>query len=450
MIRVNLYKKLNTYYNLLVGTPEEEKINMPLYNTDITLWKGVDNNIEFSIRNHDRKSVAFADGVVLKFVAIHQPLNQKIEKELEPINVALGRYKISLTKEELKDFDCGTFIGHVSIGDDEELLYSGTDWYPYFNVEIKPNKMELIDESTTLLGETFNREIVLDMGREMEYFTSPIFKADKSPFHTMTAKLNKFNGIVKLQGSTMETPGLGDSEWFDIYVKEYLCEKKEEDNNQEPSEPTLPENPNDGEITPDLPNEEEPSEPNIPSDDHECPCTEDGGVCECEDCPYDDTPENTDEFYVDGESYSLEELYEEKLPEDDGDCPFVTIVDEESGQTYILPKNERPSKPHKPNDNIDKPMDKPYHPHNNHHNHFPFPYHNYHPYLVFGSEDYKHHCHCHKPHHPHKPIHKPIHKCEPFTGTEVYNGRLNCLWVRLQYIRPMDSESSIDEITYRN
>ena len=97
MIRVNLYKKLNTYFNLLVGTLQEEKFNMPLYNTDITLWKGVDNTIEFSIRNHDRKSVSFGNGVSLKFVAINQPLNQKIEKDMEVVNTALGRYKIVIS-----------------------------------------------------------------------------------------------------------------------------------------------------------------------------------------------------------------------------------------------------------------------------------------------------------------------------------------------------------------
>lgn len=421
MIRVNLYKKLNTYFNLLVGTLQEEKFNMPLYNTDITLWKGVDNTIEFSIRNHDRKSVSFGNGVSLKFVAINQPLNQKIEKDMEVVNAALGRYKIVISDKELKDFDCGTFIGHVSVidGENEELLYSGTDWYPYFNVEIKPNKMDLKDESETLDGESFNREIVMDMGREMEYFTSSVFKADKSPYHTITAKLKDFIGVVKLQGSTMETPGLGDSEWFDIYVKEYL---DFEDN--KPSE--------------DKPSEDKPSDG--------CICREEGRECLCEDCLYDEECE--DEYFVDGESYTLDELYndEDIMPKDDGDCPFISIVDEETDQTYILPKEiEDSDKPSKPESDIHKPVDKPYRPHHNHHYVFPYPYHNYHPYLVFGSECYKYH---HKPHKPYRPHHKKDIKA--FTGTECYNGKLNCLWVRLQYIRPMDSKSTIEEITYRN
>jgi hypothetical protein len=395
MIRVNLYKKLNTYFNLLVGTELEEKINMPLYNTDITLWKGVDNTIEFSIRNHDRKSVAFDEGTILKFVAINQPLQQKIEKELEVINSALGRYKVTLTNKELKDYDIGTFIGHVSIVDaeeNEELLYSGTDWYPHFNVEIKPNKMDLVDESVTMLSESFNREVLYYMGREIEYVTSPIFKADRSAHHTMLMKLKDFDGIVKLQASSFEQPSTNASDWCDICVRNYMC---------------------------DFPSADEGVEDIIPSEPQE---------------PSDETDE--DIFYVDDESYTLDELNKEvdELHQDE-DCEYVTIVDEETGQTYILPKEEVESTNNcccntDGNQSCLKPICKDN-----------YPYHNYHPFLVIGPDN---NMICPKPNdnEPKKP--------EPFNGTIILNGTLNCLWVRVQYIKLMDSESSIEEITYHN
>lgn len=206
--------------NLLIGTLEKEKFNMPMYNTDITLWKGVDNTIEFSIRNHDRKSVSLEEGSVLNFVAINQHMKQELKKELEVINEALGRYKVVLTADELNNFDCGTFVGHVSVktNETEELLYSGTDWHPYFNVEIKPNKLSLIEEPTILDETSFNKELLQDNtnGKLYEVYTSSNILSNITSTHTFIIKLKDFIGTLKIQGSNNDNPEHNESDWFDI------------------------------------------------------------------------------------------------------------------------------------------------------------------------------------------------------------------------------------------
>lgn len=220
MIRINLFKKQNIDMNLLIGTLEKEKFNMPMYNTDITLWKGVDNTIEFSIRNHDRKAIHLDEGTILNFIAINQDMKQEIKKELEIVNESLGRYKTTLTSDELNDFDCGTFIGHVSasVNGSEELLYSGTDWYPYFNVELKPNKLSLIEEPIVLTE--FNKDMYQDdiTGKTYEMFTSSIIKSDVTSNHTYILKLKEFEGTIKIQGSNEENPEHNQNDWFDINV----------------------------------------------------------------------------------------------------------------------------------------------------------------------------------------------------------------------------------------
>lgn len=229
MIRINLYKKETIDMNLLIGSYEKERFNMPFYNTNITLWKGVDNTIEFSIRNHDRKAEKIPEGSKLVFTAINNKLQQIIKKDLDTVNANLGRYSVTIKKTELNDYDNAMFTGHVSIVDEagnEDLLYSGTDWLPNFEVEIKPNKLELISESDYISGDSFSREVYQDpkTGKQMERFTSSIMKSDVTEYHTFLTKLKDFEGIIKYQGSCDETPDQSSSNWFDIDVKEYISE----------------------------------------------------------------------------------------------------------------------------------------------------------------------------------------------------------------------------------
>ena len=58
-------------------------------------------------------------------------------------------------------------------------------------------------------------------GKQMERFTSSVMKSDVTEYHTFLAKLKDFIGTIKFQGSSVDTPNHGDSDWFDIDVKEY-------------------------------------------------------------------------------------------------------------------------------------------------------------------------------------------------------------------------------------
>lgn len=239
MIRINLYKKSNIDMNLLIGTLEKERFNMPFYNRDIILRKGVDNTIEFSIRNHDRKAQPLKEGQILKFVAINNDLQQRICKKMDVVNANTGRYSVTLTKNELNNFDEGNFIGHVSIvtqlcehteGDDisncncpEELLYTGVDWYPYFNVEITPNQVQLIEESIVLSKSDFVKDTYLDdrTGITYERFMSSNIKSDRTPSQTFTLNIKDFTGTINIQGSNMETPEHNEDDWFEIDTFEF-------------------------------------------------------------------------------------------------------------------------------------------------------------------------------------------------------------------------------------
>ena len=226
MSRINLYTKDKIDMNLLIGSYEKERWNMPFYNTNIELWKGVDNTIEFSIRNHDRKAQILPASSKLVFRAINNKLQQEIEKDLNVVNANLGRYSVTITRDELNDYDNAIFTGHVAVVDEngnEDLLYSGTDWLPNFDVEVKPNKLELLQESEIIDGNSFTKELFQCplTGKQMERLTSSIMKANVTDYHSFLVKLKDFIGTVKFQGSCCDTPDQSDTNWFDIGTVEY-------------------------------------------------------------------------------------------------------------------------------------------------------------------------------------------------------------------------------------
>lgn len=225
MIRIHLFKKEGVYTNLLVGTLNEEKLNMPLYNTETKLWKGIDNIIEFSIRNHDRKSVNFQDSSLF-FTMINDNTKETLTKQLEVVNSALGRYKVIITDKELKDLECGLFIAHVYIknGESSDLLYSGVDWYPYFNVFVEHNNRQIIETETILSIESMNRTIYKDKiyNCDIEKFTSSKIKSNITPYHTISMILKNFIGVIELQGSPMDAPQDSDEDWAILNTFEHM------------------------------------------------------------------------------------------------------------------------------------------------------------------------------------------------------------------------------------
>ena len=58
MQKINVFVKKGHYFNLTdTTTGDQSMFNPPMYNTQIKLYKGIDNKVQFSIRDNDRKAV---------------------------------------------------------------------------------------------------------------------------------------------------------------------------------------------------------------------------------------------------------------------------------------------------------------------------------------------------------------------------------------------------------
>ena len=228
MERIDLFVKKNVYYNLSSGKTGE-RWNMPMYNKDIKLWKGVDNKIQFSVRDHDRKAYPLKNDT-LQLTLVNHILKTKIVKTLWCLDSYKGLYETTFTKKDLLDFEPTHYQASVSDIDPEgfeDNLYSGTDWNPIFNVEIIEGLKDTFTPSVVLEPNKFLDEYIVMDGKQIDWFTSSRLDSQLSTSKTASVTVkDSFVGKIIMQGSLESTPqqhndwvDLDSIEFFEDYIK---------------------------------------------------------------------------------------------------------------------------------------------------------------------------------------------------------------------------------------
>ena len=217
MERIDLFVKKNIYYNLSSGKTGE-RWNMPMYNKDIKLWKGVDNKIQFSVRDHDRKAYPLKNDT-LQLTLVNHILKTKLVKTLWCLDSYRGLYETTFTKKDLLDFEPTHYQASVSDIDPEgfeDNLYSGTDWNPIFNVEVIEGLKDTFIPSIELDPNKFLDEYLIIDGKALDIYTSSRLDTTLSTSKTASVTVkDKFIGKIILQGSLESTPQQ-DNDWIDL------------------------------------------------------------------------------------------------------------------------------------------------------------------------------------------------------------------------------------------
>lgn len=235
MQKIYLFVKKGYYYNLSSGqTGETRMFNVPMYNTDFKLWKGIDNKIQFSIRDHDRKAYPLRDREIFLNI-INTKLNTKLVKKLWCLDAYKGLYETTITDVELRDFEPTSYQASVITKDpegQEDMLYTGVDWNPLFNIIVEEGFRDVFKPSIELDPSTFLHNFYIDRvdGQRYDYYVSSRIKADETDSHTASITVKDyFLGTITMEGSVEVNPQEnGDTDWFPIETKEYTDETKVE------------------------------------------------------------------------------------------------------------------------------------------------------------------------------------------------------------------------------
>lgn len=196
---------------------EGDRINLPMFRRDIKIFRGVDNNIDFELRDADRKPIKLLDRNIQ--IVITNPENQELMlvRNVEITDERKGKYRLKLTPGDIQSWSQGFYqFGAILIEDDgaEYPLYTDT-------AQNNTGKLILVDApfpsfipSTLLTEQNFQS---VNGAMVSQRLRGDAQKNYQDGLQTFSVQTDNFTGKLWVQGSLEDNP-TQDGEYFDIYV----------------------------------------------------------------------------------------------------------------------------------------------------------------------------------------------------------------------------------------
>lgn len=189
----------------------------PVYQKDISIYKGIDNTLEFQLKNPDQKPISL-ENKTCHFVAFDE--NNKMVLDLlgENLIINKGLFKVVIRESEILNLKSQYLSYNVYITDsttnskiltyaDEQLNSSGT---LYISAEAFPGPSE------TYEVKTFN-SISQDSSEYIsEYISAEPAINGNEGLHTAVIYSDNYIGDITVQGTLENQIDSNTTEWFDI------------------------------------------------------------------------------------------------------------------------------------------------------------------------------------------------------------------------------------------
>lgn len=199
-----------------------ELMSLPLVDNDFKIFKGAHPNIEFAIRDHNRKPFNLV-GKGARIVIRERSQNLTIlSKKLKVIDERKGRVKLDLKPYEFQDWDSGNYVFSVLIIDecgDESLTYTDRNQGASGYLEVVEGVLPLIDEAVEI-----NDFVIMEFdrthGNDKRYVSQKIqgnaqAGSDRGIITFQVYPVN-FTGRLWVQASLETDPVSYHESWFEV------------------------------------------------------------------------------------------------------------------------------------------------------------------------------------------------------------------------------------------
>lgn len=202
--------------------------NLPMNSNDFRLFKDVQNDVEFVIRNADRKPINMM-GRTAKINLFDQKTNQLLhQQELKVINEAKGICKLVLLPDVTSDWYLQVYSYSVQVTNVDgstHMLYMNTyeSQTGFFELAQGPifDPQPSVEIPYEALSQTSEEIDGVDTSILVtSALQGSLQRNNTSGVHTLVAFLDNFSGKIRIQGS-LEPSVPTEWNWFDIEVKEY-------------------------------------------------------------------------------------------------------------------------------------------------------------------------------------------------------------------------------------
>lgn len=187
--------------------------NMPMYDGQHKMHKGIDNTLRFKIRDTDRKPIDLTGKTVVFKMYDRQSRENVLFKYAVIENAAKGLASLTIPAADLLQLPEGFYrFAMYTVQDGiEQIIYTDTN-------DNAKGVIELIDDVYPTIKETQETTTFFDDGTKMisTIFDGSADTIKSRSLHTIAIYYNGFTGTVKIQGDLSEQHSTADNDWFDL------------------------------------------------------------------------------------------------------------------------------------------------------------------------------------------------------------------------------------------
>lgn len=203
-------------------------VNQVMYQRDLTIQKGIKNQIKIQFKNSDQKRVTISTSTIFVF-SMFDALNQRmvIEKSLEVLAETTGTKGLALltlNESDTLDLDKSSYTYSVKMLDSDGSYtpayantYYGMNGTIHLNTDVFPVLKDSIN--ITSFNLTYNSSTHLYEHKSGNIYASPEYNGN-SALHTAAAYMTAYKGSVLIQGTLDNTP-TDDRSYYTIETRVY-------------------------------------------------------------------------------------------------------------------------------------------------------------------------------------------------------------------------------------
>jgi len=217
-ISVYLYSnKVNAYTNAFSGWTETRYRRV--YNHNLKVYRGVDNRIDFQVRNADEKVQSISGSIVVFSLSNKETGELILQKDCAVQSTQTGKVYVNLLETDMRNIESGLYIYclhsevRTPIDNDnytvasKKPLYIDSQYAVNATIEIYGDVFG--EPSDSVEVKAFREDIDYDDLNNESTFTSSIIEANPQvstpqSFHTFQFNLTEFYGTITIEASQSE------------------------------------------------------------------------------------------------------------------------------------------------------------------------------------------------------------------------------------------------------
>jgi hypothetical protein len=189
-------------------------MNYPVNQTDFTIYRNVDNEIDFLVKNIDRRAISFADSTARIHITDTRQQRLLVSRDLIIVDEEKGHLRLFLTGAESAALPIKTLSYSVVLtraDNVQVLLFTDRSRKSSGTAMVADGPLpDPIDPIELTLEDFLIREGVYYSGA----LPGSVMVDNETGFHSVVFNLTGFTGILTAQGSLELSPSQDDGLWF--------------------------------------------------------------------------------------------------------------------------------------------------------------------------------------------------------------------------------------------